>query len=126
MSNSSLKKDIIYGLANSTEIDQLKENYVVLLTASGIIKGKISKLGYPEDASPKNLLNTLVHSISEEYREHYSIPEDTLLPGNDGGIALEDVTILLNSGSNYVLPHLVVFFDQIIGVTIGNIDSKMV
>ena len=126
MNCSSLKKDIIFGLANSTEIDQLKENYVVLLTASGIIKGKVSTLGPPEDVTPKNLLNSLVNSISKEYREYNSIPEGTMLPGNDGGIALEDVSILLNNGSNYLLPHLVVFFDQIIGVTIGNIDTKRI
>lgn len=68
-----------------------------------------------------NLIAATCDKITCSYREDRNIPEGTMLDGNDGYIALKNVTI--NNGKNpFNIPFLCVFYDQIIGVSIGKIN----
>lgn len=122
---STLKKDIIYNLALSTELEELKEKNIILLTGLGIIEGRLIT---EEDTADKDsqdmLMDTLVENISKKYRELHEIPGDVLIPGNDGCITLKEVSITSN-GFHTELPYLVVFFDQIIGISVGNINKEV-
>lgn len=116
----SLKKCIITIFSNMPSIDGLEKNKVMLVTAAGIIYGTPAVLD--DDLNdPANLLCKSVKTFADAYREHNNIPDNTFLDGNDGAVTLKDVTIC---SENFKIntPFLCVFFDQIIGVSLGNID----
>lgn len=124
MNSPSYKKFLIHQLSSATTADILKNNDVILVTAAGIIQGKLSILEETEEVTTKAVFDEMLKGWSDDYRSTYNIDTDSWLPGNDGAIALTDVTILYDNGKKAVLPYLVVFFDQIIGITFGDISNN--
>lgn len=111
----SLKKSVISNLWAMTISEGIDQNEVILLTASGIISGKVLSISDQEDA-----LAQLVKPIADGYFvETATSSED--LSATDGFILLKDVTLVQNSIKT-TFPNLVVFFDQIIGITLGKIN----
>lgn len=113
----TMKKDLIFNYSMLPSMDELKNNELILVTAGGVIKGKpISE--NPETFST-NVLDKITHKMIIDYREAIKIPEATRLDGNDGCLLLENAT-LINGTTKIPFQYLVVFFDQIIAVTIGS------
>ena len=118
----SLKKTIISSLAVSKNVPELKDNSLILVTGYGLIVGDIANIEDQENLNPKDYIATLVGEISKQYNNDYYPETNKPLPDSDGYITLENVKLLNTNGRTVNLQHLTVFFDQIIGVTIGNID----
>jgi hypothetical protein len=115
MDRPSLKKAVIGGLANNLSTKSLKDSQLIVLTAFGMISGS------PIFEDSNNLITSdIVEVQRKRYFEEYGC--DDLAPGNDGYISMKDVEIISGHTTTY-LAELVVFYDQIIGVCIGNVDS---
>lgn len=113
MDKPTIKKEMLRNLAVLTNMDGMENNEIILITAAGLIMGKL-----PGEDS-KEILSKLAKSLSEKYFEEYEIK--TTLPGNDGYLILEDVTIL-SGQTRSNMPSAIVFHDQIIGITIGSLN----
>ena len=112
MSIPSLKKETIVSFACLSDEKDLGNNKLVLVTTAGVITGTLAK--------SENFLSKAVDHIIDQYRQDNGLDEKPL-NGNDGLLSLEDVTIMSGS-KTFNIPFLTVFYDQIIGVSIGNID----
>ncbi len=127
MNIASLKKSVILGMANATTVDMFKENSVILLTAAGMISGKLIEKSDLEsfDQTDKSALSTFtVATIAQKSKEEFDKQSDSELnvTGNDGYIILKDVHVTNVSGQTMFFSALTVFFDQIIGVTLGSVQ----
>lgn len=125
MNIPSIKKQIITHFCGLTQTDLLKGNKLILLTAFGIVSGELI-FDVPDDSSEdinNKVLSNIIKRISDDYCADYSIELPT--NGNDGCFLLKNVEILSSSTSqkSISLAQLVVFFDQIIGVSVGNIGA---
>lgn len=116
MDKASLKKLICKAMAVSTTIEGLDKNDVIFLTPIGMVMGKpVSK-----DEVKKNVIFRVANDIEVDYRDTNNL-KGTALPNNDGYICLENVTVR-NLNSTYGLNSLILFYDQIIGVSLGSFD----
>ena len=117
----SLKKEIIKNFIFLPDLDALKNNKIVLATALGLVSGRLPS---DEEVENKESLNAALVKIcsdtANEYKSNLSLSETDNLPDNDGYIYLVDVEIK-SSNAVFKTPFMVVFYDQIIGVSIGNI-----
>ena len=100
-------------IPGSTDFDY---HTLVLVTAAGMICG--TPVSEDEEDKEVDLLFKRNHELVQEYRTTYDIPRGKKLAGTDGYIMLKDVTIMANN-QNTRLSSLVVFCDEIIGVTVG-------
>ena len=106
----SLKKMVIYTLAMAPQTDMFANNQVILTTPAGIIAGKIV-----EENSEKQsdmIFSTMLDTITEKYEAD--------IEGNDGYMLLSDVTVI-NGNARTNFKNMIVFYDQIIGMTLGTI-----
>lgn len=106
----SLKEEIFGTIACATLREGLTQNSVIILTPTGVISGK-----------PYNGETDLPHRIIPD------LAADAVrsrAPGIDAGgyVVLSDVTVRNNTGKCLSFDSLVVFCDQIVGITIGKID----
>lgn len=110
----TLKQYIIQGLATATNMEMLKNNKLILITPIGMISGHLcDEDNAGQDLSGKAVLSTITGQLVEKFgREN--------IDGNDGYLLLSDVKVQTGGNVTYNLPHLVVFYDQIIGATLGN------
>ncbi|WP_195410998.1 hypothetical protein [Ruminococcus sp. BSD2780120874_150323_B10] len=98
---------------------------MILTTSAGIISGKVPS---EQEIDDENSLCGVLYEICDNTKEEYlknisSTDSEPVIVGNDGYIILKDVKI--RSTSSDTITHMnfmVVFYDQIIGVTIGNIN----
>lgn len=105
------------------DIKELENNNLILTTPAGIICGKlISEEEVQDGTSIQSAFAKLCVSVKEDYFKETS-SEKTDVSDNDGYIFLKDVKIKSTS-TNMVtnVPFMIVFYDQIIGVSIGSID----
>jgi hypothetical protein len=125
MNHSSLKKSLIIAMSCIPKVEGLEENNLILTTSAGIISGKVPS---EQEIDDENSLCGVLYEICDNTKEEYlknisSTDSEPVIVGNDGYIILKDVKI--RSTSSDTITHMnfmVVFFDQIIGVTIGNIN----
>lgn len=112
----TLKKRIIRGLADISDTEAAGKKQLILTTAIGLISGKIYT-GEEARSEPigKGSIGEFLPGIVGNYN-----PAE--IDENDGFLALKDVTIRIGANNMIFLDSLVVFYDQIIGVTIGSID----
>ncbi|MGI6726627.1 MAG: hypothetical protein ACOX62_10680 [Christensenellales bacterium] len=110
MCSPTMKKRLICDLSMITKIEKLKDNELILLTPAGVVTG------YPADTDNLGIVAQLAQTVSYKHREKLEMPDDMVLPGNDGYIALRNVQ-LRTGGTTYEFEELLVFFDQIIGIT---------
>ena len=125
MNHSSLKKSLIIAMSCIPKVEGLEENNLILTTSAGIISGKVpSEQEIDDENSLCGVLYEIRNNTKEEYLKNISSTDsEPVIVGNDGYIILKDVKI--RSTSSDTITHMnfmVVFFDQIIGVTIGNIN----
>ena len=115
--SSSLKKEIILGFSLIPDIEQLHGNQLILTTPMGLICGSpVNILENPTETT--DFVNHLVGNILDHIKTQHQGDID----GNDGFLLLKDVTIHSTGNQTINLSSLVVFYDQIIGVTFGNPD----
>lgn len=106
MEKPSLKQEIISKLAILTSDELLQGTELALVTSCGLILGKINE--------NEPFIGSIINKITNEYRDKFG-EIDT----SDKFFILSDVTI--NSGGTcQYLESTVVFYDQIIGVSLGN------
>lgn len=125
MNHSSLKKSLIIAMSCFPKVEGLEENNLILTTSAGIISGKVPS---EQEIDDENSLCGVLYEICDNTKEEYlknisSTDSEPVIVGNDGYIILKDVKI--RSTSSDTITHMnfmVVFYDQIIGVTIGNIN----
>ena len=114
---TTLKKEIIVAALAATNSDILGDNKIIVSTAAGIFIGDlISEECTPVDSNSvsSHALVKVFNDISCEYKEKHS------LDNSDGYFCLENVQ-LLNGSNRTSFPFVVLFFDQVIGISIGNI-----
>lgn len=121
MKKPSLKKFMIRNYEKLPGTKDFPYHKLILITAAGMICG----LPVDEEADKeKDEIGPLFqqnHKLYHDYRKENDIPEDQTLPGNDGYIMLKDVSIMANNQITR-LSSMVVFCDEIIGVTIGMME----
>lgn len=120
----SLKKHMIISMCDLLDTEAFRNNQVNLITPLGIISGKPFKYSDKDKPqSAEDILSKVEEEIANEYKKTYSI--EPPLPGNDGFVVLENVTIRRN-GSNIStkMSLLTIFFDQIIGVSLGAFSAN--
>lgn len=125
MNHSSLKKSLIIAMSCIPEVEGLEENDLILTTSAGIISGKVpSEQEIDDEKSLYSVFYKICDNTKEEYLKNItSTDSEPVIVGNDGYIILKDVKIRSTSSNTIThMPFMVVFYDQIIGVTIGNIN----
>ena len=112
---TTLKKDLIRQFAAMTSLETMKDSRLVLLTPAGMIVGTaIPK----EEADPNVASMTKVTSeLARGYYKENRLPTDAPLENNDGFFMLKNV-LLQSGGTTAQIPFLVIFFDQVIAVSI--------
>lgn len=125
MNEQSLKKSVV--LAFSEVSTQIK-NSLILMTPMGLICGKVSDAEIPTEEELNKIHDratveegaSVIAAILASARLNYGeIP----VVGNDGYLALTDVTVKVPRGDTFNMGNLVVFYDQIIGITFGEFDT---
>ena len=107
----TLKKQIIRTIALATKCDGLKRNRIIVVTSSGIISGKI--LGEDDVAPEKLFFAELLGEVTDQYGADN-------VDGNDGYLHLTDARIRLGNGADVNIGNIVIFYDQIAGISIGD------
>lgn len=90
---------------------EFKNCEICFVTAAGIISG--TQLSKDEKNPVSTMYSTIVEAVDKRLREHSETIEI-----KDDAIALKNVKVQ-NGAAVYNLDHLVLFTDQIIGVTFG-------
>lgn len=108
----SLKKFIVSGLSEITKVEGMDKNQLIVFTSNSTIFGKLPTNGEISE----NFLSKFVADMANNYFEQNGVSE---IPGDDGFLILEDATVLSN-GRTIFSPSVVVFYDQIAGITIGD------
>lgn len=112
----SLKKFMLRHYEQIPGSSDFEYHKLILITAAGMICG--TPVSEDEEDKEVGLLFKRNHDLVQDYRTTYDIPKQKRLAGTDGYIMLKDVTIM-SSSQNTRLSSLVVFCDEIIGVTVG-------
>lgn len=123
MDGASLKKSLIVAMSSIPSFEGLENNELILTTAAGNICGKlISDDQLDSETDLSGVIANICGEISKKYLDNLSSTEFGV-DGNDGYLFLTDVSIK-SCSSNFIthLPFMVVFYDQIIGVSIGRND----
>jgi hypothetical protein len=107
----TLKKQIIRTIALATKSDGLKMNRIIIVTSAGIISGKILDEG---DAALEKLFFA---ELLREVADQYGVDN---VDGNDGHLHLTDARIRLGNGADVNIGNIVIFYDQIAGISIGD------
>jgi hypothetical protein len=123
----SLKKSLIQGFCGALSLKPLKSNNIAIVTTYGIISGEPYFVSEVPKVENKEIINgeltetgsfefiaEFIRTIESEYQKQHnaSFP----LVGNDGYILLKNATIK-NSTSTQVFNELIVFIDEIIGIS---------
>lgn len=123
--NETMKKHIVNSLAKTTKIEGLDSNHLILVTAAGIICGNPSSSSplTREEVTSKDgpISNSDVAKLYVSFLTAAKETYDGDVSGNDGYLFLENAFIQTPNGTQN-LGNIVVFYDQIIGVSIGNLS----
>ncbi len=114
----SMKKELIRKLAHLTvNEDDIRNENIIIMTSTGIVKGIPVKYMDEMDDSSEKWFAKLVQDVTDEYNEQRNSKENPISE-NDGYIMLRDV-IMDNGAGTYNLPIAVIFYDQILGISLG-------
>lgn len=108
---STVKKEAIIRIAEATVNSELTADKLILVTAIGIISGRLVTKEQDADKLARYFADSL-SDVRDQFPPH--------LDENDGYMLLKDVIINPASKNAVRIPYLTVFFDQIIGVTIAD------
>jgi len=112
MEKMTLKKHAIFTVSTLTKYDELRDNKVIVVTSAGVFTGRLMKENSNKDG--KALILDVIERTKEELVETGQVP-------NDGYITLEDATLDTN-GTKYNFGNIIIFHDQIVGITLGNTE----
>lgn len=104
----------------SIDTDELRDNKIVVSTAAGIFVGNLfsEECTYTDSNSVlSHVMVNAFHDVSQSYLKEHSIDSPD---NNDGYFCLENVQ-LVNGNVRTNFPFIVLFYDQVIGITVGNI-----
>jgi hypothetical protein len=121
LDHPSLKKSIIFDLYSVLDTLKPEGSKIVLLTAAGVVTADPVNPDEINTEKPDGSLITAVKHLSDNYRKLYK--QESPAPGNDGYIVLRNAR-LRSLGQDTSFDVLIVFFDQIIGVTIGGFSNE--
>ena len=110
----TMKKSVIQAFSSAPLLDGLENNNVILVTALGLISGKM--LTEENLDNPGKIYDSILRAASKSFG-------DDEVSGNDGYLALTEATIKTVNGRNIDLGNVVIFYDQSIGVSLGNISD---
>lgn len=132
----TIKKTIINAVSGITDLKEIKlkdgtsfemsGKKVIVVTSGCIISGVLPD---PEDAPYKitgvssftyDFVTLAVETTAKKYREKHGINDE--LPGNDGCIVLKNAVVRYAADFTAKFDELVVFNDQILGITIADRD----
>lgn len=117
----SLKKEIIRFISATPEVEGFEKNKLILTTAFGLITGRFPDPEEMNDlTNPTTVIAKLASCTAQTYKTNLSLSETDSLPGDDGYMYLVDVQVTSNT-ETFTLPFMIIFYDQIIGVSIANI-----
>lgn len=116
----SLKSYMIDSYAKLIQVEELEvdNTNLILLTSLGAIQGTHLNA---DESSKENTLLKKVNDIAEN--EYFNDNSD--VQGNDEYVALENVLLITPNGDKVKFLHLNVFYDQVIGVTVGNLNPNI-
>lgn len=117
----SFKKNLIFTFQALPNVEGLENNRLIIFTAAGTFLGTPVYKETEKDNESVKIMNSFVYGAAEDYRKENNLPADQPLDGDDGCIILSDVT-LITGGSQYSIPVATIFFDQVIGISWGDID----
>lgn len=120
MDNISLKKATIIGYCSMTSTETFANNSIIVVTACGIIIG--NPLCDNESDIKIKATEALNDGIFKAYKENLGITDDKPTPGNDGFFTLKDASLISGSVTSN-LGLINIFYDQVIAVTLGNLDK---
>lgn len=115
----TLKKYLSIALASSTKVESMTRNQLVIVTGAGTIIGRLVS---EDDSEAQKLIPSLASRFTEDYKKEF-IDSSEDLPDNDGFLTLVDAQLLTSSNNTVNFPSIIVFFDQIIGITVGSINN---
>ena len=122
MNIPSIKKHIVSGLSFGVSKEEMKGNALYILASAGVIMGTlIDEIDYTDKIDSTNFLPHATRALVDSYRKEYSL-EDVKFGGNDGYLILKDVTVV-QGANKFNFGNLIVFFDQIIAVTLGSANE---
>jgi len=127
---SSSKKEIIRGFLRVASLEKLdlhneitvdmSINQLIIVTAGCVITG-IPTQEIKDSELHKNDSISLNDQIKRNAAiSHHKQYGDKGLGGNDGAFLLENVSIKYSDNFTVNLPELVLFYDQIVAIAIGN------
>lgn len=114
------KKEFIEFLSNVPSTEEMTNNKIILSTAIGLITGRLSTDDeYNDPKNVKTIIEKLSYRFADDYKEKLSLSATDKLPAGEGWLYLVDVEI---KSANYThsMPFMIVFLDQIIGISLGN------
>ena len=122
MNIPTLKKYLIQQMSVFPDVPPFspEKSKVILVTAAGIIEGKLLQSNSEDNEG--DFLGKMICGFSDEY-EKKILKDGQTLSGNDGFILLSNVTIR-NGAIKNDMPLLTVFYDQIIGISIGSVTDR--
>lgn len=123
MNRASLKKSIILAMSSLPEVEGLENNDIILTTPAGNICGKLfSDEDIDNAGNFYSVLSKLCRNVADEHIKN-SPSEENAIVGNDGYLILKNVKIRSTSSATVTsLPYMVVFYDRIIGISVGTIN----
>ena len=116
----TLKKHSIASTLVMATLDELKNNNIIVFTPAGIFSGK--PITDDTDISDSNNIGYNIISKCLEEETTRFMKENSLesADGNDGYFFLKDVQLISNNIRTNI-PYVVLYYDQVIGITIGKI-----
>ncbi len=119
MIKKSLKKSLIQALLSLSADEEMGNHQLILTTAAGNICGNpVLQNIQNDDSNTSSIISHFCENVTNAY-----LKENPEMAENDGYIVLSDVRIRSTSGNVITnLPVMVIFYDQIIGASIGIMD----
>lgn len=117
----TLKKHIVLQFANLLSNEKFNDYKLILTTSGGTIAGNIClESDFADDNSFNASLSLICDTAYSIRRKELNLSDDESLPDDEGYLIIKDVQIL--SERPITLPSMIVFYNEIIGVSIGKIS----
>lgn len=116
MNIPSLKKHMIKEFLEMPLYDELSDYRLILITSAGIIIGDPVTEDDSDDVA--NDLSKTVKIFTDDYYGRNNIDKNVSLDNDDGFLCLKNVE-LKSSTNTFHIPFITIFYNDIIGITIG-------
>ena len=116
MNIPSLKKHMIKEFLGIPLYDELSDYRLILITSAGVIIGDPVIENDPDDVA--NNLSKHIKLFTDDYYDQNNIDKNVSLDNDDGFLCLKNVE-LKSSTNTFHIPFITIFYNDIIGITIG-------